>query len=231
MPIRLLIADDHAILRAGLRMLVAAQSDMRVVGEATDGQDAVKQAVDTKPDVILLDLSMPKSSGLQAIPAIRLNCPRARVLVLSMYEDVAYLRAAFDAGAVGYVLKKAADAELLTAIRTVASGKKYVCSSSQEILAQAALGVDLSGAGASLLHGSNILSKREREVLVMVAQGHTNRQVAEKLGLSVKSVESYRARVQEKLGLQTRVQLHRYALATGLLRTDGLDEPDPLMAP
>ncbi|MGQ0811554.1 MAG: LuxR C-terminal-related transcriptional regulator, partial [Nitrospiraceae bacterium] len=177
------------------------------------------------------DHSMPKSSGLQASPAIRRNCPRARVWVLSMYEDVAYLRAAFDAGAVGYVLKKAADAELLTAIRTVAAGKRYVCSSSQEVLAQAALGVDLSGADPAPYNRSNSLSKREREVLIMVAQGHTNRQVAERLDLSVKSVESYRARVQEKLGLQTRVQLHRYALATGLLRADGLDEPDPPTAP
>lgn len=227
MTIRLLIADDHAILRAGLRMLVGAQSDIRVVAEATDGVETVTKAVEAKPDVVLLDLSMPKSSGLQAIPELRRRCPRARVLVLSMYEDVAYVRAAFDAGAVGYVLKKAADAELITAIRTVAAGKKYVCSRSREILAQSALGVDLSGAGTSLHGHADSLSKREREVLIMVAQGYTNRQIAERLDLSVKSVESYRARVQEKLGLQTRVQLHRYALATGLLRADGLDEPEP----
>lgn len=230
MTIRLLIADDHAILRAGLRMLVTAQPDMRVVAEATDGIETVTNAVEAKPDVVLLDLSMPKRSGLQAIPELRRRCPRTRILVLSMYEDVAYVRAAFDAGAVGYVLKKAADAELITAIRTVAAGKNYVCSRSQEILAQSALGVDLSGADASRHNPSNSLSKREREVLIMVAQGYTNRQIAERLDLSVKSVESYRARVQEKLGLQTRVQLHRYALATGLLRADGLDEPDPPMA-
>ena len=227
MTIRLLIADDHAILRAGLRMLVAAQPDMRVVAEATDGMETVTNAAESKPDVVLLDLSMPKRSGLQAIPEIRRRCPRARVLVLSMYEDVAYVRAAFDAGAVGYVLKKAADTELITAIRTVAAGKPYVCSRSQEALAHSALGVDLSGADASRHTRADSLSKREREVLIMVAQGYTNRQIAERLDLSVKSVESYRARVQEKLGLQTRVQLHRYALAAGLLRADGLDEPDP----
>ncbi len=227
MTIRLLIADDHAILRAGLRMLVDAQPDMRVVGEATDGDETITKAEDTKPDVILLDLSMPKRSGLQAIPEIRQRCSRAHVLVLSMYEDAAYVRAAFDAGAVGYVLKKAADAELLTAIRTVVAGKKYVCSRSQVLLAQSALGVDLSGVDASLHGPANSLSKRERQVLIMVAQGYTNRQIAERLELSVKSVESYRARVQEKLGLETRVQLHRYALATGLLRADGLEEPAP----
>ncbi len=231
MTLRLLIADDHAILRAGLRMLIEAQSDMRVVAEATDGKETVTRVADAKPDVVLLDLSMPNSSGLQAIPEIRRRCPRARVLVLSMYEDVAYVRAAFDAGAVGYVLKKAADSELLTAIRTVGMGKKYLCARCQEILAHSALGVDPSGADASLRNRSSSLSKRECEVLIMVAQGYTNRQIAERLDLSVKSVESYRARVQEKLGLQTRVQLHRYALATGLLRADGLDELDPPIAP
>jgi two-component system response regulator NreC len=227
MTIRVLIADDHAILRSGLRMLVEAQPDMQVVAEAMDGNEAVRKTVEAKPDVLLLDLSMPVSSGLQAIPEIRRGCPRTQVLILSMYEDVAYIRAAFDAGAVGYVQKKAADAELLTAVRTVVGGKRYVCSRSREILAQSALGVDLSGADTSVPSRANSLSKREREVLIMVAQGYTNRQIAERLGLSVKSVESYRARVQDKLGLQTRVELHRYALATGLLRADGLDEPEP----
>lgn len=226
MTIRVLIADDHAVLRAGLRALIDAQRDMRVVGEARDGNEAVTETVAAKPDVLLLDLSMPEHSGLHAIPLIRQQSPGARVLVLSMHEDLACLRAAFDSGATGYMLKRVADTELLAAIRAVAGGKKYVCSCSRELLAQASLGFDLSGADARE-DGANALSKREREVLIMVAQGYTNRQVAERLELSVKSVESYRARVQEKLGLQTRVQLHRYALATGLLRADGLDEPDP----
>lgn len=226
MTIRVLIADDHAVLRAGLRALIDAQRDMRVVGEARDGNEAVTETVAAKPDVLLLDLSMPEHSGLHAIPLIRQQSPGARVLVLSMHEDLACLRAAFDSGATGYMLKRVADTELLAAIRAVAGGKKYVCSCSRELLAQASLGFDLSGADARE-DSANALSKREREVLIMVAQGYTNRQVAERLELSVKSVESYRARVQEKLGLQTRVQLHRYALATGLLRADGLDEPDP----
>jgi two-component system response regulator NreC len=225
MTIRVLIADDHAVLRAGLRVLIDAQWDMRVVGEATNGNEAVTNAVATKPDVLLLDLSMPARSGLHAIPLIQRESPGARVLVLSMHEDLACLRAAFDSGASGYVLKKAADTELLAAIRTVAGGKKYVCSCSRELLAQASLGFDLSGA-ETREDGTSALSKREGEVLTMVAEGHTNRQIAERLGVSVKSVESYRTRVQEKLGLQTRVELHRYALARGLLRSDGLPELD-----
>jgi two-component system response regulator NreC len=226
MTIRVLIADDHAILRAGLCALIDAQKDMQVVGEAIDGNEAVIKAVATKPDVLLLDLSMPNHSGLHAIPAIRRQCPGARVLVLSMHEDLACLRAAFDSGAAGYVLKKVADTELLTAIRAVSDGKRYLCSFSREILAHTALGLDQVGGEDAPQARAMSLSKREREVLIMVAQGYTNRQIAEERGLSVKSVESYRARLQEKLGLQTRVELHRYALAIGLFRTDGLTEPD-----
>lgn len=231
MTVRVLIADDHAVLRAGLRALIDAQRDMRVIGEATDGKEAVTKTAATKPEVLLLDLSMPERSGLHAIPLIRQQSPSTRVLVLSMHEDLACLRAAFDSGAAGYILKKVADTELLAAIRAVAGGKKYICSFCREILAQAALGVDLSDTDGALHERSRSFSKREREVLIMVAQGYTNRQIAERLELSVKSVESYRARVQEKLGLQTRVQLHRYALATGLLRADGLDEPDSPAVP
>lgn len=225
MTIRVLIVDDHAILRAGLRMLINAQSDMTVVGEATDGNEAVRKTQETQPDVVILDLSMP-TSGLQALPPIREHCPKTRVVALTMHQDPAYLRAVFDAGGSGYVLKKAADTELLTAIRAVAKGKIYVCPFCRDFLIQSALGLDTYGQEAGPCNPASQLSKREREVLLMVAQGHTNRQVAERLELSVKSVESYRARLQEKLGLQTRVELHRYALASGLLRADGLIEPD-----
>lgn len=226
MTIRVLIVDDHAILRAGLRRLINDQPDMAVVDEAADGNEAMRKAQETQPDVVLLDLSM-STSGLQALPPIRERCPKTRVVVLTMYEDPAYLRAAFDAGGSGYVLKKAADTELLTAIRAVAKGDIYVCPFGRDSLVQSALGLGASGQEASPCNAASHLSKREREVLLMVAQGYTNRQVAERLELSVKSVESYRARLQEKLGLQTRVELHRYALASGLLRADGLIEPDP----
>ncbi|HJT19772.1 MAG TPA: response regulator transcription factor [Nitrospira sp.] len=225
MPIRLLIADDHAVLRAGLRALVASQSDMDVVAEARDGNETVIKAVATKPDVVVLDLAMPQTSGFQVIPVLFRSCPATRVLILSMYDDLACLRAAFDSGAAGYVTKKAADGELLTAIRAVANGKNYLCSLSQERLAMESLGLDGPAPDAVTRNRAGLISQREREVLVMVAQGYTNRQIAERLMVSVKSIESYRARVQEKLGLQTRVELLRYALAIGLLRSDGQTNP------
>lgn len=224
-PIRLLIADDHAVLRAGLRALVTSQADMEVVDEARDGNEAVTRAVATKPDVVLLDLAMPPPTGFQALSALRRSCPHARILILSMYEDLACLRAVFDAGAAGYVMKKSADGELLTAIRTVAGGNKYVCALSRDRLAMDSLGLDGSPPDATTRNEGTSISHREREVLVMVAQGHTNRQIAERLRVSVKSVESYRTRVQEKLGLDTRVEILRYALATGLVRSDGLADP------
>lgn len=220
MPIRLLIADDHAVLRAGLRALIASQIDMEVVAEARDGNEALAKAVAAKPDVVVLDLAMPQRSGFQVIPLLRRACPNTQVLVLSMYEDLACVRAAFDSGAVGYVLKQAADVELLAAIRAVAGGNTYVCSLSQERFAHESLGLDGSAPDVITRNRSGSLSQREREVLVMVAQGYTNRQIAESLSVSVKSVESYRARAQDKLGLHTRVELHRYALAAGLLHLD-----------
>ncbi len=227
MTIKILMVDDHAILRAGLRMLIKTQSDMTVVGEAADGEEAVRLLEPTQPDVVLLDLSMAKTGGLQAIPLIRQRCSRAKVLVLSMHQDAACIRAAFDAGAAGYVLKKAADIELLTAIRAVANGKRYVCTMCRELLIETALNLSSLDQPPHSRGGTSLLSKREREVLLMVAQGYTNRQVAEHLELSVKSVESYRSRLQDKLGIQSRVELHRYALTSGLLRPDGLTDPAP----
>jgi two-component system response regulator NreC len=220
MPIRLLIADDHAVLRAGLRALIASQADMEVVAEARDGNETLAKAIAAKPDVVVLDLAMPQRSGFQIIPTLRRSCPDTQVLILSMYEDLACLRAAFDSGAAGYVFKQAADVELLAAIRAVAGGNTYVCSLSHERLAHASLGLDESTLDTITRNRSGSLSQREREVLVMVAQGYTNRQIAESLSVSVKSVESYRARVQDKLGLHTRAELHRYAMAAGLLHLD-----------
>lgn len=222
---RLLIVDDHAILRAGLRLLINAQPHLTVVGEAADGDEARQLAEKLKPDLVLLDLSMPKAGGLPLIPMIRQRAPQTRILVLSMHQDPACVRAAFDAGATGYVVKNAAHTELLTAIQAVAGGRRHVCSICREALVHTALGLDPPESQGAGDRGSARLSRREREVLVMVAQGYTNRQIAEHFTLSVKSVESYRARLQDKLGLQTRVQLHRYALACGLLQVDGLDQP------
>jgi two-component system response regulator NreC len=223
--IRVLIADDHAIFRAGLRLLINAQSDMVVVGEAEGGDRALEAARTLRPDVLLLDLSMPGGGGLPVLGAIRRDCPATRVVALSMHEDPACVRAVFDAGGIGYVFKRAADAELLTAVRMAAAGKPHLCTLCRDVVAQAALGLEThEGAGG---RGAAPLSRREREVLLMVAQGYTNRQVAERLALSVKSVESYRARLLDKLGFQARVELHRYALASGILGRDGLPELQP----
>jgi two-component system response regulator NreC len=225
MTIRVLIVDDHAVLRAGLRLLLEAQPDMAVAGEAANADEAVLRAQELRPHVVLLDLSMPQGSGLLALSRIRQGAPDARFVILSMHQDPACVRAAFDGGAAAYVFKQAADSELLNAIRAVANGKVYVCSLCREALVQTVIGVHRRKQEAARPRTTRVLSGREREVLVMIAQGYTNRQVAEQLSLSVKSVESYRARLLGKLGLQTRVELHRYALASGLLRHDGLDTP------
>lgn len=226
MTIKVLIADDHAILRAGLRLLLNAQTDMTVVGEVPDGAAAALMSQETQPDVVVLDLSMGPAGGLQALPSILQQSPGTRVVVLSMHQDAACIRAAFDAGGTGYVLKKAADVELLAAIRTVANGKRYLCALCRDLLSESVLDLSSAEQDPRGRGGTRLLSKREREVFLMVAQGYTNRQVAEHLSVSVKSVESYRTRLQDKLGLQTRVALHRYALSSGLLRPDGLAEPD-----
>ncbi len=214
--IRVLIADDHAVLRAGLRMLLNAQADMEVVGEAGTTHEALHQARAQTPDVLTLDLTMPGGSAIPVIERLRQECPKTRVLVLTMHDDPAYLRTVLAAGGSGYVVKKAADAELLTAIRAVHQGRAFV-------------DLDLRAGAPPALDepaGSALLSQREREVLGLLAQGHTNQAVADKLFLSVKTIETYRTRIADKLGLRTRAELVRYALETGLL-TPGTAGPAP----
>ena len=209
--IRLLVVDDHAVLRAGLKLLINTQPDMEVVGEAADGLAAVKKAIETKPDLVIMDISMPESSGISALERIRQDCPHTRVLVLTMHDDPAYLHTVLAAGAGGYVIKRASDLDLLVAIRAVHRGRTFV---------------DMTFTENSFIlekkthHGKQsllLLSPREREVLGLVAQGHMNKHIAERLRLSVKSVETYRARVAEKLGLRSRADVIRYALEVGLL--------------
>lgn len=209
--IRVLIADDHAVLRAGLRVLIDAQPDMEVVGEAADGEEAARKAVDMRPDVALIDITMPGSGGIKAIGRIMDACPQTRVLVLTMHDVPGYLRSALAAGATGYVVKRAADSELLSAIRGVHRGRTVLDPALATAVVQGALGKK-----ASPGQPANPLSPREREVLDLVAQGYTNQQVADRLGLSVKTVETYRARLVEKLGLRSRADLVRYALDSGL---------------
>lgn len=216
--IRVLIADDHAVLRAGLRMLIGVQTDMEVVGEAADGEEAVRKAAQTRPDVALMDITMPALGGIQAIERIRDTCPQTRVLVLTMHDVPAYLRAALAAGASGYVVKRAADAELLSAIRGVYRGRTVLDPTLAAMVVQGALG-KRPAPGGQAGGPASVLSPREREVLDLVAQGYTNQQIADRLGISVKTVETYRSRLVEKLGLRSRADLVRYAFDSGLLGT------------
>ena len=208
--IRLVIIDDHQLVRSGLRRLLENQEDMTVEDEAGTAYDAVRLARLHKPDVILLDVVMPGGSGLEAIPEIREAAPDARVLTLSMQDDASYVRQAFAAGASGYVLKEAADEELLAAVREVAEGGRYV---------DPQLGARLAAADAAAAADvdADPLSDREREVLRLLALGHTNQEIAQMLYLSVRTAETHRARIMQKLGLTTRAELVRYALDHGLL--------------
>jgi two-component system response regulator NreC len=214
--IRLVVADDHAILRTGLRMLINAQPDMEVVGEAEDGIEAVQAVQKVNPDVVILDVTMPRSGGLDAIKHIAARNRSTRVLLLTMHEEPAYLRTALAAGASGYVLKKSVDADLLSAIRAVSKGRTYVDSELAEILVRDAFSKDdIAGSAAN-----SVLSDRELQVLKLVAEGFSSREIAEQIYISTKTVETYRARFAEKLGLKSRAQIVRYALNLGLLSSE-----------
>ena len=212
--IRVLLADDHAVLRSGLRLLLDAQPDLHVVGEANDGREALALAASLKPDLILLDLTMPGLSGMEALPAIRKAAPETRLLILTMHDDEGYLRQALRSGATGYVLKKAADAELVSAVRAVMRGELYIHPSLTKSLLE---GLLPAAAVQSPADPWEALSDREQEVLTLVALGHTSAEIAERLSLSVKTVETYRARGMEKLGLRSRAALVQFAMAHGLL--------------
>ncbi len=213
LPIRILLADDHAVLRAGLRLLINAQPDMEAVGEAQDGLETLSQAEAIRPDVILLDLSMPRAGGLAILRELRARAPQSRILVLTMHADEEYLREALRLGAAGYVVKSAADQELLSAIRAVTRGQIYI----HPTMTRALLGDLLPDAGARSQDPWDSLSEREQQVIVAVARGYANREIAEQLHLSVKTVETYRARAMEKLGLSNRAQLLQYAIRRNLL--------------
>lgn len=218
--IRLVIADDHAILRSGLRMLINAQPDMEVVGEAEDGVEATHVIHAVNPNVAILDVTMPRSGGLDAIKEIVAQNRSTRILLLTMHEEPAYLRTALAAGAAGYVLKKSVDADLLSAIRAVHRGRTYVDSELAEILVRDAISRD----GGSDSAAGSVLSDRELQVLKLVAEGFSSREIAEQIYISTKTVETYRARFAEKLGLKSRAQIVRYALNLGLLSSEKFTE-------
>jgi two-component system, NarL family, response regulator NreC len=220
--IRIFIADDHAVLRAGLRLLLQNQDDMEVVGEAGDFTETLAQLHTVQPDIITLDLSMPGGLGLKALEKIRDTAPASRVIVLTMHDDPAYLRTALAMGACGYVVKSAADTELISAIRAVSQGRIFVDARSNTATSG---GTTTQPAAAIQAKPQfDTLSAREKEVLVLIAQGHTNQAVADRLDLSVKTVESYRSRLMEKLGLKNRADLTRFAIEHRLLN-HGPSEP------
>jgi two-component system response regulator NreC len=210
MSIRVLIVDDHAVVRAGLRLLIDAEGDMETVGEAGNVRDAVFETRSTKPDLVLMDVVMPGESGLEGVPKLLAEFPDLQVLVLSMQDDPRYVREAFAVGAHGYVLKEAADAEVVTAIREVAGGGRYV---------NPVLGARLVVAAteAERRAEEDPLSGREREVLTLLARGFTNQEIAKQLYISVRTAETHRAHVMQKLRLASRAELVSYAIANGLL--------------
>jgi DNA-binding NarL/FixJ family response regulator len=209
--IRVVVVDDHAVVRSGLRLLLDAQDDIETVGEAESAERAVFEVLAQKPDVVLMDLVMPGQGGIEGMPAV---LPESRVLVLSMQDDPRYVREAFAAGASGYVLKEAADTELVTAVRAVAHGERYVHPS---------LGARMvtADAEAAARADADPLSEREHEVLRLLALGHTNQEIAARLYISVRTAETHRAHIMQKLRLTSRADLVRYALAEGLLDEAG----------
>lgn len=212
--VHVVIADDHALVREGLRLLIENQPDMEVVGEAGDGHEAWLRTRELRPDVVVMDVSMPQLNGAQATERIMASCPGVKVLAVSAYQDEAHIRQLLASGAAGYVLKKAASAELANAIRVVAKGGVHLDPS----IAGQVVGGYVNPVTGEV--GDGGLSPREMEVLMLVAWGHTNREIAAKLHLSVKTIEGHKAKLGEKLGLTTRADIVRYALRRGWLRDE-----------
>jgi DNA-binding NarL/FixJ family response regulator len=212
--IRVLIADDHAILREGLRALLKTAGDIEVVGEAADGQDAVTQACELEPDVVLMDVAMPGLGGLEATLQLRKLQPNVKILVLTQYEDREYLRRFLAAGVAGYLLKRTAGAELVSAIRAVARGGLVL----DPLIAKDAVIEPALHGGAGGGEGYDLLTDREKQVLKLIAEGKTNKEVAELLDISVKTAMSHREHIMEKLDLHSRTDLIKFALRQGVIR-------------
>lgn len=216
--------DDHAVVRAGVRMLIDYQADMQVIAEASTAAEGVRQAGELRPDVVLLDIGLPGCSGIDAIEPLREASPKSKILILSTHDSQAYLRLALAAGASGYVTKLGSPAELTTAIRTVAAGRSYLNVSLAGKEALKTLAGKFQGPPGSPASPLDALTVRERQVLTLVASGCTNQEAASELGLSVKTVETYRLRLAEKLGLSKKTELVRLALECGLIAASGKSE-------
>lgn len=207
--IRILLADDHVIVRQGFRMILAAQPDMEILGEASNGREAVEQAERLQPDVVVMDVAMPDLNGIEATRRMAAVAPRARVLALSMHKDSVYVREILKAGARGYLLKDAFDRDLLAAVRAVARGEGY--------LSPAVSDAVLNDYRRHVTDPLDLLTSREREILQMIAEGKTNKEVATTLGLSVYTVDAHRGRIMEKLNVHSASELVRVALRHGLV--------------
>jgi two-component system, NarL family, response regulator NreC len=212
--VRVLLADDHTILRAGLKMMLNAQPDIEVVGEASDGRQAVGEAQRLQPDVIIMDITMPECNGIEATKQVKRLMPETRVLVLTMHENEEYLFQMLRAGASGYMLKEAADTELISAIRVVSSGRFYLSPSAQSMMVSDYLQRVHTGEERD---SYSALTEREREILKLVAEGHTNNQIGELLFISPKTVDTHRTHIMDKLNLHNRAELVKYAMRRGLL--------------
>jgi DNA-binding NarL/FixJ family response regulator len=207
--IRILLADDHGLVRQGFSMILGAEADMEVVGQAGNGREAVEMAEKLQPDLVIMDVTMPELNGIEATRRLAISLPRTRVLALSMHKDSAYVREILRAGARGYLLKDSGDADLLKAVRSVANGEGYISPAVSEAV--------LSDYRRHVTNPIDLLTSREREVLQMIAEGKTNKEIATVLNLSVYTVEAHRGRVMEKLNLHSAGELVRFALRSGLI--------------
>lgn len=214
--LRIFLADDHMVVREGLKTLINAQPDMEVVGEAENGREALNYALKLAPDVVVMDISMPEMNGIEATERLKKDCPQIKIVALTIYEDTGYLRQLLKAGASGYVLKRAVVEELVLAVRTCASGGSYI----EPKLAGQVVSTYISRGSASGSKAQGELSDRETQVLRLVAWGSSNKEIGTKLNISVKTVETYKLRLMGKLNLRSRVDMVRYALRQGLLREE-----------
>jgi DNA-binding NarL/FixJ family response regulator len=211
---RILLADDHAVLRAGIRTLLDLEADMEVIGEAEDGLQAIAQANKLQPDLVVIDLSMPLMNGTDAIRQIKTRHPDMKVIVMTVHKSDEYVRTALDAGANGYLLKDDSHHDLLTAIRSVALGGTYL---SPKVCGKVVRGYLVNDAVGGVGLSSDMLTEREREVVKLVAEGYKNREIAEHLSLSIKTVEKHRANIMRKLDLHSASELTAYAIENGLV--------------
>ena len=214
MKIRILLADDHTILRAGLKMMLNAQPDMEVVGEAQDGRQAIEEAQKLQPDLVLMEITMPDVNGIEATRQIKRLVSDVKILMLTMHEHDEYVFQALQAGASGYMLKEAADTELITAIHVITSGQFYLSPTAQSVVVGDYLQKVRTGEERD---SYSSLTEREREILKLVAEGFTNNQIAERLVISPKTVDTHRTHIMDKLNMHSRAELIKYAMRRGLL--------------